>query len=173
MARFKETTTAGLAQKLLASGFGTRAQQQWHNLTLFGFILRQADVLKVLPQVWDIAQQSTLRLAWGLSNDAFVFLALQLSRYLQGRERFSGLAEKQMILDLIKEHYIAIRDQKKESLGQKLVLFLSTAIDFPWTRSTNGTVYVNFTTQMSYNDEDLCPCSSGITFEECCRPQHR
>jgi hypothetical protein len=123
------TTTEGLVQKLMTSA--TCGQHRWYNLSLFGFILRQADVLLVLPHLWTIAKNSSLRLEWNLSEDAFIFLALQLSHYFQGRKQFSGLPEQQMIFDLIKQHYIAIKKQKTDSMGQKLVLFLSTDIDFP------------------------------------------
>ncbi len=165
-------TTESLVTKLLVSSTDMSHKQQWHSLSLFGFVLRQANVLNVLEDVWSIAQQSALRLEWGLSVDAFVFLALQLSRYFQGRESFSGLPEKQMIFDLIKHHYIDIKARKTASKGQKLVLFLSTAIDFPWAYFNADIVYVNFTTQLIYDDLDLCPCDSGIIFEECCRPRH-
>ena len=110
-------------------------------------------------------------------DDWRAFFSLQLSRYLVTKKhrRFSCDAERDMVRDLIYDHW---RQLKKRHLlsgrspEEKEKLFQSVKIVFPFVvvpdQLIHPVVHVDFRHSRKVELHDRCPCGSGLSFMACC-----
>jgi hypothetical protein len=112
------------------------------------------------------------------ADDWQAFSSIQTARYLMGKNKrtFSTLAEQDMIGDLIRDSWCAMRKDSTlegKSGCEKLEAFRSVHIVFPsvvLAEPHNGTpvIAVNFHTQKKVALNDRCSCGSGLPFILCC-----
>ena len=118
------------------------------------------------------------RKANALEDDWQAFSSIQTARYLMGKNKrtFSTMAEKDMINDLIHDHWVALlssEDLKGRSSCDKLSYFRKVGIVFPGTgvpdgRQDSQVIGVNFQTRKKVELEERCLCGSGLPFALCC-----
>ncbi|HUZ17793.1 MAG TPA: SEC-C domain-containing protein, partial [Spirochaetia bacterium] len=110
-------------------------------------------------------------------DDWNAFFSIQLRRYLTSKrtQRILSPAERDMIHDLIAEHWRHLRVSGllvgKRSC-EKLDVFRKVHIVFPLYVVPDAlpgrVIPVNFTTQSRVTDDGRCPCGSGIPYMKCC-----
>ena len=111
-------------------------------------------------------------------DDWQAFVSIQTARYLMGKNKrtFSTLAEKDMIADLIHDHWLILLDSGEltaKSSCDKLSFFRKVSIVFPSTglpegRADSQVIGVNFQTRKKVELGERCLCGSGLPFALCC-----
>ena len=111
-------------------------------------------------------------------DDWQAFASIQTARYLAGKNKrtFSTLAEKDMISDLISDHWAEVRSSGElagKSSCEKLGCFRRVSIVFPATgmqvpRTNQQVIGVNFQTRRKVELGERCMCGSGLPFALCC-----
>ncbi len=111
-------------------------------------------------------------------DDWLAFSSIQTARYLMGKNKrtFSTMAEKDMIADLIHDHWIVLvssGELEGKSSCDKLNFFRKVSIVFPTAglgepRLDSQVIGVNFQTQKKVELGDRCLCGSGLPFALCC-----
>ncbi len=118
------------------------------------------------------------RRASSQEDDWQAFASIQTARYLMGKNKrtFSTLAEKDMISDLIHDHWLILVNSGElegKSSCDKLGYFRKVSIVFPGSglpesRPDTQVIGVNFQTQKKVELGDRCLCGSGLPFALCC-----
>jgi len=111
-------------------------------------------------------------------DDWQAFSSIQTARYLMGKNKrtFSTLAERDMIADLIQDHWTVLihsGELSGKSSCDKLAFFRKVEIVFPVAglgdpRPDSQVIGVNFQTRRKVALEDRCLCGSGLPFALCC-----
>jgi len=111
-------------------------------------------------------------------DDWQAFASIQTARYLMGKRKrtFSTLAEKDMILDLIRDHWLTLLNSGElqgRSSCDKLGYFRKVNIVFPTTglsepRPDSQVIGVNFQARRKVELREKCLCGSGLPFVLCC-----
>jgi hypothetical protein len=111
-------------------------------------------------------------------DDWQAFASIQTARYLMGKNKrtFSTLAEKDMISDLIHDHWLVLSNSgelERRSSCEKLSYFRKVTIVFPTAglpeqRPDSQVIGVNFQTQRKVEFDEKCLCGSGLPFVLCC-----
>jgi len=113
----------------------------------------------------------------GDRDDWRAFYSLQLARYLNAKKRrqFYFEAERDMVRDLIFDHWVRLREQyptEGMSPEEKERLFERTVIVFPFVvipeALQNPVIHVDFRRNRKLEPQDRCPCGSGLSFMLCC-----
>ncbi len=111
-------------------------------------------------------------------DDWRAFSSVQTARYLMGKNKrtFSTLAEKDMIGDLIRDHWLTLMktgELRGKSSCEKLGFFRKVSIVFPGggvqdSRLDPQVIGVNFQTRKKVELGERCLCGSGLPFALCC-----
>jgi len=111
-------------------------------------------------------------------DDWNAFAAAQISRYLLGKvkRRFSTAAERDMIIDLIRDHWRRLErtcSLDGFSVSEKYAMFRNEKIVFPivLARIPGGNepvISVDFRSKRRVKPMDRCICGSGLPFMLCC-----
>ena len=106
-------------------------------------------------------------------DDEEAFKSIQVIRYLNLKKtgRFSTIAEKDMILDLIADawkEYSASKDFSGLSARQKLQDFCSCIIIFPTINILEDDFSEDRGHKIGNFGKNLCPCGSGLPYLWCC-----
>ena len=110
-------------------------------------------------------------------DDWNAFYAVQLKKYLQSKQsrKIGSQGEKDMIWDLIYEYWMGICRAgvlRGKSTAQKFSLFSDIEIIFPFfeapTERGERVIQVDFNSRERPNNDDPCPCRSGLPFGKCC-----
>lgn len=111
-------------------------------------------------------------------DDWRAFSSIQTARYLMGKNKrtFSTLAERDMISDLISDHWAEVQSSGEltgKSSCEKLGYFRKVNIVFPGTGAPDSwrdprVIGVNFQTRRKVELGERCMCGSGLPFELCC-----
>ncbi len=111
-------------------------------------------------------------------DDWRAFSSIQTARYLMGKNKrtFSTLAEKDMIDDLIRDHWVTLvrtGELAGKSSCDKLGFFRKVNIVFPGagtpeTQLDPQVIGVNFQTHKKVELGERCLCGSGLPFALCC-----
>ncbi len=111
-------------------------------------------------------------------DDWRAFSSIQTARYLMGKNKrtFSTLAEKDMISDLIRDHWADLLDSGElqgKSSCEKMSYFRKVSIVFPGTGAHGAwqdpyVIGVNFQTRRKVELGERCLCGSGLSFALCC-----
>jgi hypothetical protein len=112
------------------------------------------------------------------ADDWQAFSSIQIARYLLGKNKrtFSTEAEKDMILDLIKDSWMELRsreDLSRLSSCEKIEAFRAARIVFPAVvfsdhQGDEAVIAVNFQTKQKVGLTDRCSCGSGMPYMLCC-----
>jgi hypothetical protein len=112
------------------------------------------------------------------ADDWQAFSSIQTVRYLLGKNKraFSTRAEQDMIRDLIRDSWTALRrstDLSSLSGCEKMESFRTVRIVFPTVVLTEPhldgpVIAVNFQTKQRVGLNDRCSCGSGMPFMLCC-----
>jgi tetratricopeptide (TPR) repeat protein len=110
-------------------------------------------------------------------DDWKAFTSVQLTRYLLSKNKraFSTRAERDMVLDLIKDYWGSLMKSgalEGKSCAEKHAVFTRVQIVFPTVlvpmHSGERVIPVNFRTQKKVQLSDRCSCGSGLPFHRCC-----
>ena len=111
-------------------------------------------------------------------DDWQAFSSIQTARYLLGKNKrtFSTLAERDMIGDLIRDHWLTVissGELEGKSSCDKLSYFRKVDIVFPSVgrlemRTDPLVIGVNFQTRKKLELGERCMCGSGLPFALCC-----
>ncbi len=110
-------------------------------------------------------------------DDWKAFYSIQLGKYLNGKIKkgFKTTAEKDMIKDLITDHFSRLKAGKlleNKTPNQKNELFQSVKIVFPFLVMPESMkkplIQVNFLHNKRVGLKDRCPCGSGLSYMVCC-----
>jgi hypothetical protein len=117
-------------------------------------------------------------------DDWKAFASIQLSRYLRSKNKraFATVAEQDMVVDLIRDHWRQIRKdgrleglscaQKHELFSRLRIVFPTVVIpgspDGPGGTSGASIIAVNFQSRRRVGLMDRCFCGSGLPFSLCC-----
>ncbi len=110
-------------------------------------------------------------------DDWKAFYSIQVSRYLRSKRngRFSSEPERDMVTDLISEHWnrlIAQECLEDKTLEQKKRLFQKVKIIFPFVlmpeQTGSDVIPVDFRRRRRLQANDRCFCGSGLPFLACC-----
>ncbi len=110
-------------------------------------------------------------------DDWYAFYALHLRRYLETKRsrRLGTLAERDMIRELIWDHYQLLFDSQSLNdacAAEKLRAFRQVRIVFPFFdvphELGDKVVAVNFHEKRKIEPDDRCHCGSGLDYRFCC-----
>lgn len=111
-------------------------------------------------------------------EDKAAFLGIQLEKYLKMKKvkRFCSDAEKDVVNDIIISYWQNLRREgqfSQLSLEGKLRFFRNQKIIFPvsdvsYFENDSQIIFANFTEGRALSMDDICPCGSGILFNQCC-----
>jgi tetratricopeptide (TPR) repeat protein len=110
-------------------------------------------------------------------DDWRAFYSIQLARYLNSKRnrRFSSDAERDMVNDLITEHWarlVAQRCLENRTPEEKNRIFRAVKIIFPFVilpnKRENSIIQVDFRWRRRIEAQDRCFCGSGLPFLACC-----
>jgi hypothetical protein len=110
-------------------------------------------------------------------DDWRAFQSIQVSRYLSSKRnrRFSSEPERDMVMDLIGEHWnrlIAQECLEDKMPQEKKRLFQQVKIVFPFVlmpeEAGSDVIQVDFRRRRRMQAQDRCYCGSGLPFLACC-----
>jgi hypothetical protein len=111
-------------------------------------------------------------------DDWTAFASVHLSRYLLAKHRksFATAAERDMVIDLIRDHWLALAASgalEGKASSRKLELFRSVPIVFPTVlvdqpNLESPVISVDFRSHKRVQLTDRCTCGSGLLFILCC-----
>jgi hypothetical protein len=194
LARHDPQEAARLLEKALQECPPSRGSDLYRICFFLGIALRRMGHAETAIKSWVSCQRlrkrgptrrllSRLTNAYGMEKQARgelddwkAFASIQLSRYLMGKNKrtFSTDAEKDMVVDLIRDHWVTL--VKSGAIAgldcpRKHALFTRTEIVFPAIVAPNGhqaVIAVNFQTRKKVGLADRCFCGSGMPFSLCC-----
>jgi tetratricopeptide (TPR) repeat protein len=141
---------------------------------------------KRVANVYGMAKGSCIE-----EDDWKMFYTIQVEKYLRQKRSHSlgTIAERDMILELIKEYWFEIRDLdmlRGLSYTDKLNIFRNVDLVFPFFDTGNDIpegialfqgrfqegfrepIQVDFRKKVKITLEDDCPCGSGLPYVQCC-----
>lgn len=111
-------------------------------------------------------------------DDCAAFYSLKLTDFFmqKGRIRFSSEMERELVLRLITDSWVRLREHTcidSYSVSEKLLLFQSIEIEYPFlpslrTKGERITEVIDFRTGKLIAPETVCPCGSGLPYARCC-----
>ncbi len=154
---------------LMKLGYKNEALSSWKSsLRIFPDHSLQNEILQfVNPYGMVNGEQS-------VHDDFKAFASVQMARYLALKQQgcFSSLAEADMVMDLISDHWADIIDSGLSnhlSCSQKLGLFHRYHIDFPLLKQVESVeVVFDFQNNRLMESDTICNCGSGLPFYACC-----
>jgi SEC-C motif len=161
----------GVALKRM--GFCQSAIKSWTSCQRLNKRGHTRKMLTRLTNSYGMERQANAR-----EDDWLAFSSIQTARYLMGKNKrtFSTLAERDMIADLIHDHWMVVLnsgDLEGKSSCDKLSFFRKVNIVFPTAglgepRPDSQVIGVNFQTQKKVELGERCLCGSGLPFALCC-----
>lgn len=110
-------------------------------------------------------------------DDWEAFYSIQMKKYLSGKKIkcFKTSAEKDMIKDLISDHFRVLKTNKileNKTATEKNNLFNRVKIVFPFLylkeNKQDPLIHVDFLHNKRVDLTDRCPCGSGLSYMVCC-----
>jgi hypothetical protein len=129
-------------------------------------------MIKRFVNEYGMARQSSSE-----QDDWEAFYSIQMKKYLNGKKvhRFKTSAEKDMIRDLITDHFRVLKANKfleQKTPAEKNSLFRKVKIVFPFLymkeNNKDPLIHIDFLHKKRINSADRCPCGSGLSYMVCC-----
>ena len=162
-----------LGVALRRMGFSQSAIKSWISCQRLNKRGHTRKMLARLTNSYGMERQASAQ-----EDDWQAFSSIHIARYLMGKNKrtFSTMAEKDMISDLIHDHWQSLLQSGNlagKSSCEKIDHFRRVQIVFPMAEpaeyQANATVIgVNFQTRKKVTLEERCMCGSGLSFALCC-----